>query len=104
MDVLLYALRYCDVEVLMRERGLSVDHTTVLHWVQGYAPELDRRCHPLSSVLPAPTWILDGDPAQLLIAGRWGAGASRSAVCTMLDKHLSGDHQARPGKAYADGA
>src|SRR4029450_11327570 len=41
-----YALSYRDVEELMRERGLSVDHTTVFRWVQRYAPELDQRCRP----------------------------------------------------------
>ena len=33
-----YALSYRDVEELMRERGVSVDHPTVLRWVQRYAP------------------------------------------------------------------
>jgi transposase, IS6 family len=41
-----YALSYRDVEELVRERGLSVDHTTVFRWVQRYAPELDQRCRP----------------------------------------------------------
>jgi transposase-like protein len=41
-----YSLSYRDVEELMRERGLSVDHTTVFRWVQRYAPELDKRCRP----------------------------------------------------------
>jgi IS6 family transposase len=41
-----YALSYRDVEELLRERGVSVDHTTVFRWVQRYAPELDRRCRP----------------------------------------------------------
>jgi transposase, IS6 family len=39
-----YALSYRDVEELLRERGLHVDHTTVFRWVQRYAPELDKRC------------------------------------------------------------
>jgi IS6 family transposase len=39
-----YAFSYRDVEELARERGLSVDHTTVFRWVQRYAPELDKRC------------------------------------------------------------
>ena len=38
-----YALSYRDVEELMQERGVSVDHTTVFRWVQRYAPELDKR-------------------------------------------------------------
>ena len=32
-----------DVEELMVERGLSVDHTTVWRWVQAYAPEIPKR-------------------------------------------------------------
>jgi transposase, IS6 family len=39
-------LSYRDVEELLRERGVSVDHTTVYRWVQRYAPELDKRCRP----------------------------------------------------------
>jgi IS6 family transposase len=42
-----YTLSYRDVEELMQERGLAVDHTTIFHWVQRYAPELDKRCRPL---------------------------------------------------------
>lgn len=30
----------------MRERGLSVDHTTVWRWVQRYAPEINKRIRP----------------------------------------------------------
>jgi IS6 family transposase len=41
-----YALSYRDVEELLRERGVSIDHTTVFRWVQRYAPELDKRCRP----------------------------------------------------------
>jgi transposase, IS6 family len=42
-----YTLSYRDVEELLRERGISVDYTTVFCWVQRYAPELERRCRPL---------------------------------------------------------
>jgi transposase-like protein len=41
-----YALSYRDVEELLQERGIWVDHTTVFRRVQRYAPELDRRCRP----------------------------------------------------------
>jgi IS6 family transposase len=36
-------LSYRDVEELLAERGLSVDHVTIWRWVQRYTPELDRR-------------------------------------------------------------
>jgi transposase, IS6 family len=41
-----YALSYRDLEEMMRERGLQVDHTTIYRWVQQYAPELDKRSRP----------------------------------------------------------
>ncbi|GHO87144.1 hypothetical protein KSZ_51500 [Dictyobacter formicarum] len=41
-----YALSYRDLEEMMAERGLPVDHTTIFRWVQRYAPELEKRCRP----------------------------------------------------------
>jgi transposase, IS6 family len=41
-----YSLSYRDLEEMMRERGLYVDHTTIYRWVQCFAPELDKRCRP----------------------------------------------------------
>jgi IS6 family transposase len=38
-----FSLSYRDLEDLMAERNLSVDHITVWRWVQRYAPELNRR-------------------------------------------------------------
>lgn len=41
-----YQLSYRDLEEMMRERGLSVDHTTVWRRVRRYAPEINRRMQP----------------------------------------------------------
>jgi transposase-like protein len=41
-----YQLSYRDVEEMMRERGLDVDHSTVYRWVQRYAPEINKRIRP----------------------------------------------------------
>jgi transposase-like protein len=41
-----YALIYRDLEEMMRERGLSLDHTTIYRWVQAYALELEKRIRP----------------------------------------------------------
>jgi transposase-like protein len=41
-----YALSYRDLEEMMRERGLSLDRTTIYRWVQSYAPELEKRIRP----------------------------------------------------------
>ena len=37
-------LSYRDLEEMMLECGVKVDHTTIYRWVQAYSPELDRRC------------------------------------------------------------
>jgi transposase-like protein len=41
-----YQLSYRDLEDMMRERGLSVDHTAVWRWIQKYAPEINKRIRP----------------------------------------------------------
>lgn len=41
-----YSLSYRDLEEMMRERGLSVDHVTIFRWVQRYAPEINKRMRP----------------------------------------------------------
>ena len=38
-----YSLSFREVEELLRERGMEVDHTTIWRWVQRYRPELEER-------------------------------------------------------------
>ena len=38
-----YSLSYRDLEEIMTERGLSVDHSTIARWVLRYAPVLNAR-------------------------------------------------------------
>ena len=38
-----YSLSDCDLEEMMAERGLAVDHVTIWRWVQRYAPILNQR-------------------------------------------------------------
>jgi transposase-like protein len=41
-----YSLSYRDLEEMMAERGVKVDHSTINRWVLEYAPELERRIRP----------------------------------------------------------
>jgi IS6 family transposase len=63
-----YALSYRDLEELMRERGLSVDHTTIYRWVQCYAPELEKRCR---SHLKRTTDSWRVDETYVKVKGEW---------------------------------
>ena len=38
-----YGVSYRDLEEMLEERGVAVDHTTIYRWVQAYAPEIERR-------------------------------------------------------------
>ncbi len=41
-----FQLSYRDVEEMIKERGLDVDHSTVFRWVQRYATEINKRICP----------------------------------------------------------
>ena len=41
-----FPISYRDLEPMLRDRGVSVDHTTVHRWIQAYAPELEKRLRP----------------------------------------------------------
>src|SRR3546814_16487020 len=38
-----YPISYRDLEEMLAERGISVDHTTIYRWVQCYAPAMEKR-------------------------------------------------------------
>ena len=38
-----YALSYRNLEEMMAERGVEVDHTTIMRWVHQYAPKIEKK-------------------------------------------------------------
>src|SRR3546814_11341811 len=66
-DVILWAVRlYCrypisyrDLEEMLAERGIAVDHTTIYRWVQCYAPEMEKRLRWFWRRGFDPSWRLD---------------------------------------------
>lgn len=38
-----YGISYHDLEEMMLESGVEVDHPTLYRWVQQYAPEIEKR-------------------------------------------------------------
>ncbi|MBA3920235.1 MAG: IS6 family transposase [Nostocaceae cyanobacterium] len=63
-----YALSYRDLEEMMAERGIEVDHSTINRWVLKYAPELDKRIRPhLRSTNDS--WKVD--ETYIKVKGRW---------------------------------
>jgi transposase, IS6 family len=38
-----YALSYRNLQEMMAERGVEVDHTTIMRWVHQYSPEIEKK-------------------------------------------------------------
>ena len=63
-----YSLSYRDLEEMMLDRGLLIDHTTIYRWVQHYGPELDQRCR--SHLKPTnDSWRVD--ETYIKVNGQW---------------------------------
>ena len=63
-----YPLSYRDLEEMMAERGLTVDHSTIARWVQHYGPILNERIR-REMRHPNRSWRVD--ETYLRVAGRW---------------------------------
>ena len=63
-----YGLSYRDVEELLAERGIEVDHVTVYRWVQTFTPEFIDAARPARHGV-GDRWFVD--ETYVKVAGRW---------------------------------
>jgi transposase-like protein len=63
-----FGLSYRDVEELLTERGIEVDHVTVYRWVQQFTPLLAEAARPCRH-RPGDRWFVD--ETYVKVAGRW---------------------------------
>jgi transposase-like protein len=63
-----YGLSYRDVEELLGERGVQVDHVTVYRWVQRFTPLFADAARPLRHAT-GDRWFVD--ETYVKVAGRW---------------------------------
>jgi transposase, IS6 family len=63
-----YSLSYRDLEELMAERGLTLDHSTIARWVLAYAPELEKRVKPQLKPT-SDSWRVD--ETYIKVKGHW---------------------------------
>ena len=64
-----YPISYRDLEEMLAERGISVDHTTIYRWVQCYAPEMEKRLRWFWRRGFDPSWRLD--ETYVKVRGKW---------------------------------
>jgi len=93
-----YALSYRDLEEIMLERELHVDHTTIYRWVQHYAPELEKRGRPSLKTTTA-SWRVD--ETYIKIKGEWTyLYRAVDVEGNMLDFWLSSTRDGEAGKCF----
>jgi IS6 family transposase len=63
-----YGLSYRDVEELLAERGITVDHVTIYRWVQRFTPEFIEAARPCRHA-PGDRWFVD--ETFVKVAGTW---------------------------------
>ena len=63
-----YAVSYRDLEEIMAERGVAVDHATLNRWVMKYSPLIARRAHRQKSATSS-AWRMDETYIQ--VKGKW---------------------------------
>ena len=63
-----FGLSYRDVEELLTERGIDVDHTTIYRWVQRFTPLLADAARPCRHLV-GDRWFVD--ETYVKVAGRW---------------------------------
>lgn len=64
-----YGISYRDLEEMMKERGVDVDHTTLYRWVQTYAPELQKRLKWYYKRSSSTSWRVD--ETYIKVKGKW---------------------------------
>ncbi|MBD2056745.1 IS6 family transposase [Oculatella sp. FACHB-28] len=63
-----YSLSYRDLEEMMQDRGVKVDHSTINRWLLKYAPELDKR---IRRYLKPTNVSWKTDETYIKIKGKW---------------------------------
>jgi transposase, IS6 family len=63
-----YGFSYRDVEELLAERGIEVDHVTIYRWVQTFTPEFIDSARPARHAVGG-RWFVD--ETYVKVAGRW---------------------------------
>jgi transposase-like protein len=69
-----YGLSYRDVEELLAERGVEVDHVTIYRWVQRFTPLLIEAARPCRHVV-GDRWFVD--ETYVKVAGVWPTCTAR---------------------------
>jgi hypothetical protein len=64
----MFPVSYRDLELMLLDRGVEVDHTTIFRWIQAYATEFEKRIRPHLRTSNG-SWRVD--ETYVRVKGRW---------------------------------
>ena len=68
MGSTMFPISYRDLELMLVDHGIEVDHTTLFRWIQAYAVELEKRIRPHLRMNNS-SWRVD--ETYVKVKGRW---------------------------------
>jgi transposase, IS6 family len=97
-----YGLSYRDVEELLAERGIDVDHVTVYRWVQRFTPLFAEAARPCRDAT-GDRWFVD--ETYVKVAGRWRyLYRAVDQYGQVIDVLLSRQRDTAPARRFFTGA
>jgi IS6 family transposase len=94
-----YGISYRDLEQMMGERAVPVDHSTIYRWVQKYAPEIEKRLRWQWRCPRSTSWRVD--ETYVKVCGEWAyLYRALDKYGNTIDFYLSAARNAKAAKRF----
>ena len=94
-----YAISYRDLEAMMTERGVAVDHSTIDRWVQRFAPEMEKRLRWQWRRPQSVSWRID--ETYIKVRGKWAyLYRALDKLGNTIDFYLSATRNTKAAKRF----
>ena len=94
-----YPIGYRDLEAMMTERGVAVDHSTIYRWVQRFAPEMEKRLRRQWRRPQSRSWRVD--ETYIKVRGKWAyLYRAVDKLGNTIDFYLSATRNTKAAKRF----
>ena len=94
-----YPISYRDLEAMMTERGVAVDHSTIYRWVQRFAPEMEKRLRWQWRRPQSRSWRVD--ETYIKVRGKWAyLYRAVDKLGNAIDFYLSATRNTKAAKRF----
>ena len=94
-----YPISYRDLEAMMTERGVAVDHSPIYRWVQRFAPEMEKRLRWQWRRPQSRSWRVD--ETYIKVRGKWAyLYRAVDKLGNTIDFYLSATRNTKAAKRF----